>query len=408
MRPLFFIAEFHRAYGAQRSCLQLVRSLQTAGHRPAVMFPGDGVCTELFRRSGVETHVLEGPPIAKRFGQNLLRESRLRKASYLLTQTLPYSAQVAQHARRLEADVLHCNTPRSMFLAAPCARAIGMPVVLHLRGLSTPFSRVQRYVFSSIASRMILVANAIRDDLEPRFWNKCRTIYNAVDDASLATPPGAASPELDRIRSLGRPIVLAVGALVPAKGQHHLVEAVRLLNARLGSKRPEVVLLGSEVHEAYSRHLKQQARAAGLSNVHFVGFSDVPALWYRASDVVVLASVVRETVHTAEGPIEARSGEGLPRTILEAMYLGKPVVATAVAGVPEMIVDGETGRTAPPGNPGALADAIATMLEQPEAARAMGEKAAKRARTQFTAQVLVDSCLDVYRELAPRSAASAR
>jgi glycosyltransferase involved in cell wall biosynthesis len=119
------------------------------------------------------------------------------------------------------------------------------------------------------------------------------------------------------------------------------------------------------------------------------------------ADLVVLPTVEREQLQIGEEVIDVRSGEGLPRSILEAMHCGKPVVATTVAGTSEQIINGETGFLAPPANPEALAEAILKVLEMgPEARERMGEHAIARVREKFSTERMVAQTVDLYRDVA--------
>ena len=125
-----------------------------------------------------------------------------------------------------------------------------------------------------------------------------------------------------------------------------------------------------------------------------------PAAYYKLADVVVLPTVEREQLKMDGRVVEVRSGEGLPRTVLEAMYMAKPTVATRVAGTPEQILDGETGLLVPPANPEAIADAIMRLLEaSPAERRTMGERARARVRETFTTARMVRETAALYREL---------
>jgi len=115
---------------------------------------------------------------------------------------------------------------------------------------------------------------------------------------------------------------------------------------------------------------------------------------------VCSSDLERERLQMGDRVVEVRSGEGLPRTVLEAMYIGKPVVATTVAGTREQVVEGETGLLVEPANPEALAGAILRLLEAtPEERRRMGERAAALVRERFTTERMVRETAALYREL---------
>ena len=94
-----------------------------------------------------------------------------------------------------------------------------------------------------------------------------------------------------------------------------------------------------------------------------------------------------------------RGNEGLPRVILEAMYMGKPVVASSIAGVPEQVADGSTGILVPPGNSESLADAIVKLIESPDMRKQMGQAGAARVRQMFSTERMVQDTVALYRSL---------
>ncbi|HZT59148.1 MAG TPA: glycosyltransferase [Pyrinomonadaceae bacterium] len=423
VRVLYVIAEYDRISGGQQSLLQLVRALPASGVEPLVCFPGEGRCTESYKRAGVPTVVVPGPPMLTQYGQHLLGMSRLSALRIFLTQMLPYGFKVAREMRRRRARVLHCNSVRSLLFAGVVPRLLGHTVVWHVRGQLLPFGGAVRRAAESIATSIVLVADALRVEISPRARRKCRTIYNGIDERAVVEDGHAASeadaaeanaaaeihavaetngarPSLPFELDEGRRVVVTVAAVTPFKGYHHLLAAARLVNERTRGRRPVFVSVGDLFDKDYASHLKELAAEYGLDNFHFLGWQRNPFRFYRLADVVVLPTVERERLQVGDRAVDVRSGEGLPRTVLEAMYVGKPVVATNVAGTREQIVDGETGLLVPPANAEALAFAILRVLEAPEdERRLMGERASTRVREKFTTERMARETAALYREL---------
>ena len=406
VRVLYVIAEYDRISGGQQSLLQLVRALPASGVEPLVCFPGEGRCSEAYRRAGVRVLIVPGPPMLTRYGQHLLRMSRLAALRIFLTEMLPYSLKVAREMRRRRARVLHCNSVRSLLFAGPVPRLLGYRVVWHVRGQLMPFGGAVRRAAERLATSIVLVAGALREEISPKSRRKCRTIYNGIDERPVAEDgrddggPSVSASALPFAFEEGRQLVLTVAAVTPFKGYHHLLAAARIVNERAGERRPVFLGVGALFDEDYVSYLKELAAVYGLDNFHFLGWQQNPFRFYRRADVVVLPTVERERLRMGDRVVEVRSGEGLPRTVLEAMYIGKPVVATTVAGTREQVVEGETGLLVEPANPEALAGAILRLLEAtPEERRRMGERAAALVRERFTTERMVRETAALYREL---------
>jgi len=201
--------------------------------------------------------------------------------------------------------------------------------------------------------------------------------------AVVAAPP-AAAPSAEAvgkaqadIGAADRPVVLAVGRLAPQKGLDVLVDAA----ARLRRRDPAPVLaIAGEGPMAGS--LASRAQASG-GDVRFLGARpDVPAL-LAAADVVAVPS----------------RWEGQPLIVQEALRAGRPVVATRVGGIPRLTGD-DAALLVRPADPGALAAAIASVLDDPALARRLGAAAAARARELPSAASAVDAAAAVYTRLA--------
>ncbi len=178
------------------------------------------------------------------------------------------------------------------------------------------------------------------------------------------------------------PIISFVGKLVPRKGVDTLIEAMGILARRPGGA-PLLVAAGvGEMRPA----LERRAAELGIADrVRFVGkiAHDDVGWWMSAGDVFVLPSL----------------SEGLPTVVCEAMNCGLPVVATAVDGTPEIVRDGETGLLVPPGEAGALAAALARVLDEPGLAARMAEAALRIGRAEYTWDANARTMTGIYEEL---------
>ena len=179
-----------------------------------------------------------------------------------------------------------------------------------------------------------------------------------------------------------RPVIATVGSLTEKKGHAFLLEAI----ARLQSRNvPCTVVLAGEGPERPT--LESLARRLGVAaSVHFLGSVRDVASVLAVADLFVLPSIV----------------EGLPLALLEAMLAGKPVVATAVGGVPEVIVSGENGLMVPACDEIALADALAQLLQSPDVRERIGARGRRTVEQHFTEADYLHSLETIYMSAAER------
>jgi glycosyltransferase involved in cell wall biosynthesis len=199
----------------------------------------------------------------------------------------------------------------------------------------------------------------------------------------LGPQPEARRPRAEVRSTLGarpgQPLVVCVARLHPQKGLATLIEATQLVVAR--GVTPRVAIIGEG---SLASDLEQQIRARGLEgSVTLAGPSDNAPDELAAADLVVIPSV----------------WESGPLVLAEALLLRRPVVATPVGMVPEVVRDGESGRIVPIGDARALADAMADLLGDPARADAMAEKGRAAVQRVLQADALVEATEALYREL---------
>lgn len=323
------------------------------------------------RRRLPKNHALlevEGYQRAKRLGVVRGLLGGARQAARLLAEEVPAARALARVIRQERADVLHVgNGVRANFDAILAGLVTRTPVICHVKGFEKYGAR-ERWV--APRTTLLCMTEAVRAHCHAhgvRSPNEC-VIYDAVDETWLRPQRDPAAIRAELGVPPTAPCIGIAGNIQEWKGQHVLVEALGRL-----ADRPDVhCVIAGGVHragEAYATALRERIAALGLAErVHLSGFrADIPDVM-NAWDVVVHASV---------------RPEPFGRVILEGMLLGKPVIATAAGGVPELITDGETGWLTPPGDAEALAATLRRVLGDPDAARTVGARARSWARERF-------------------------
>ena len=277
--------------------------------------------------------------------------------------------------RATPADLLHAHDGRAVYWAALEHRVRGTPYLV-TRRVDNPLGRGRgtRWAYGH-AAEVVCLSTAIREAV-------------AAVDAGISTrvipsswsgfpvDPG----EVGRIRASagGRLLVGQVGSLIRHKGCHVTVEAAR----RLAGTHPDVLFLligdGSLADEL-------QTLARDLPNVRFEGYQSRIGNWLAALDILVFPSL----------------SEGLGSTILEAWHLGTPVIASRAGGIVDLVEDGRNGRLVPPGNAGALAEAVA-VLAGDRAAREALSAAGREEAERYSPAAMAARYASLYGELRGR------
>jgi glycosyltransferase involved in cell wall biosynthesis len=215
---------------------------------------------------------------------------------------------------------------------------------------------------------------------------RIRVIYNGVDDARLT--PSAGRAELRR--RLGwpedAPVVLAVGRLVPEKNYPMMFRAVRRLRERCPGLRTAIAGWGRQEEK-----LRELRTALGLEDcVELLGRREDVADLMAAADVFAMSS----------------NSEGFSNALLEAMWVGLPVVSTRVNGAVEIVRDGENGFLVDVGDEAALSGAIGRLLSDGGLRQRLGEMASRDVRARFSVSAMVAAHVEAYEEAAGRRRAA--
>jgi glycosyltransferase involved in cell wall biosynthesis len=295
---------------------------------------------------------------------------------------------VAAHLAAVEADVVHNHMYRAELVGTRAAWRVAAtgrarPYIVgtvHSSRVRSDEDRERLRRLTPKMDHLIAVSRAIERKLadEGRNGAPLSLIYNGVDLTRYSEPDVCGTLHSEYGIPPDSPIVGVVARLEPEKGHPTLLEAWPAVIAAVPTAHLLVVGEGTQ-----RRALAAQVAALGIErSVTFTGRrDDVPAVT-AALDIAVLPSY--------------REAQGL--SILEAMALSRPVVASAVGGIPEMIEDGQTGLLVPPREPGLLAGAIVRLLKDHPYADTLAKAAQNQVHDRFCVELMVRAIESIYDE----------
>ncbi|MFQ5873747.1 MAG: glycosyltransferase family 4 protein, partial [Dehalococcoidia bacterium] len=295
---------------------------------------------------------------------------------------------LADKLKREGFSLLHTHDYKTDILGLLAARLAGVPCVATVHGYVFVSRRVRIYKMLDLLalrffSRIITVSEDLRRELLAAGLpeEKVVTVHNVVDSTAFASQGAQRGLCVRQQLGIGRdqPLITVVARLIPGKGHRYFLEAAtQVLRAR-----SETCFL--VVGEGPQRdELEKLTVALGIRHaVSFLGFRKDVATLMRASDLIVLPSLE----------------EGLPIVLLEALALARPVVATAVGGVPEVVRHQKTGLLVPPKDRRRLAEAMLYLLSDPEEAQKLAERGKQFVSQQFNVETTAHKIAEVYREV---------
>ncbi|MYC76752.1 glycosyltransferase family 4 protein [Candidatus Poribacteria bacterium] len=371
--------------GGQRSLLLLLNLLDKGRFTPFVGCLGDSPFAAEAEKT--EASIV---PLSLPAAHNKTDKVRRFTLGDLLEdfQQLGVILQLHRMVKRYAIDLIHANSLSVALLGGIVARINRIPILMHKR-YATSYGILDR-ICERLLHRVILVSEATR-------WNFASTakqtlIYNGVDlDAFHASPEEVETLRTELLSDASDTSILTgvVTRITPEKGIHFLVRALAELKGRSSITSADIKLLivGGPYFEKdvdYMNELKQTVTDLGVEDsVIFTGFLSDTRVVTSLLDIMLVPSIIPEAC---------------PRTIIEAMAVGTPVIATPLGGSKELVTP-ETGILVPPEDVSAIADAIATLATDPERLKAMGKAACNRAAQLFSSEKNTALTEDVYTEL---------
>ena len=368
--------------GGEISLFNLVTHLDQTKYRPVVVLFADGPLREKLDQNGITTRV-----IALDESVSGARKDALGAVSLLKLGQLGAIWKLMRQLRRIirqeRARIVHCNSLKSDLIGGLAARLAGVPVVWHVRDriaddyLPSLVVKVFRLAARRIPTRVIAVSDATLSTL-PNVRGVAihnGTVFENFNDLP-SQPPFAQGKS---------PTFGIVGRLTSWKGQHIFLRAAAIVRALVPGAKFCIVgaaLFGEADYEAELRELAEQLSLD--ESVEWLGFRrDIPQV-VAQMDALVHAST---------------TGEPFGQVLIEGMAAARPVIASKGGGVPEIVLDGETGILVPMNEVEPLALAMLELWRDPERARAMGELGRARVQCEFTIEATARRVEAVWDEI---------
>ena len=338
-------------------------------------------------RNWFRLHLVCSPEVADAVRGDLPPDVELLPLAYPSPSQASGAMKLGRWIRERRIQILHSHLFTSSLCASPVGWMCRVPLILetpHVRELWRRGWKAHNFTVDRMAGRFVdryiavSYANAqYLKEVKGLPERKIKVIQNGTDLTRFNpahVPPSGLRAEL----GIGAvdPIMLVAARLEPQKGHTVLLDAMPEVVREVPNAR--VLCLGDGVLRA---ELEQQSRKLGLEeNVLFLGFRSNVADWLALSDFTVLPSFY----------------EGLPLVAVESLAAGRTMVATAVDGTPEVIVNGRTGITVPSGDPRALAAALCTMLRSPDLRKRMAEQGRSYVLEHFSQERQVRETAEFY------------
>jgi len=378
--PRFILIVDHTAElgGAEVALLRLLAELDRARFTPVVLLFSEGPLVGRLRELQVEVLVEPLSRAVVATARDRVFGSFLQPGKLLAT--LRHLGRVVKFLRSRRFELVHTTSLKADLIGGLAARLAGRPLLWHLHDriagdyLPGALAGVLRFLARRWPRLVVVNSRATLATLEPIEGRRVRVVHPGVPAELLARAPVAAEAG-------AAPIVGLVGRISPTKGQDVFVRAAAVVAQRFPGTRFQIIggpLFG---HEAFEKEVRALAAELGGVTVELLGF---------CVDVAARIEALTVLVHASPTP------EPFGQVVVEAMAAGKPVVATDAGGIPEIVLDGETGFLVPPGDVRALAEKIAALLAAPEAAEAMGRRGRARVQAHFTAAQMARQIEDCY------------
>lgn len=325
-RILFLESRFNSYFGAQKSMVKLIKSLDNNQFDYEVVTTDNGKLEQGLKKEELKVNVVKLGRKANVFGGKVLTYSFFSKLMVAI-EILLFNLKILKFIRNKKIDVIYVNDLRAMLYSVIAGKILRKKIVWYIRSDVSPTKLTRFGLFSS--DTIITIANGVLkelpSDLKDKYKHKIKNIYTGFDFEEFSYEDKNIAKKKLGIKP-GNITVGYLGSINERKGIDLLIKA--MVNISKECNNYELLITG-EISSGYEEYWDQQLKVIGESNLNFklIKYTDDISLPLNAMDIFVLPS----------------RAEGLPRVVIEAMAHKLPVIATDVGGIREIIVHNSTG-----------------------------------------------------------------
>jgi glycosyltransferase involved in cell wall biosynthesis len=375
---ILFVSHSSSIGGGEKCLLTLVKHLDRNLFEPVVIFPSEGSISREMVKLGIKTFISPLECWIRDSANPGLEDSDI----------LDRLQNIKQIVEVEKPDIIHSNTS-VVWEGALAAKLQGIIHIWHIHEILENHPRLKPlfplplvyWGIDFLSDSVVVVSNAVRETfsgiIQPE---KLVTVHNGIEAERFAK-----MSESSIRQELALPsdthLAVSIGTVIKEKGYDTLIEAASFVKKKQGNVK--FIIVGSGLTEPV-RELKKKIVSLNLKDhVYYLGYrEDIPGI-LRDSDFLIISSIT----------------EAFPLVALEAMALGKPIIATNCGGIPELVSDAETGFLVPINAPESLSEKILYMIKDRKRMKEIGNRALARFDEHYRAETYTLHFENLYKEL---------
>lgn len=366
---ILFLNETSGPGGAETVIFNIVKNLDQNRYLPKVVLFCDGWFVNHLAENGISVEVI---PSHRSWDFSFLRN-------------------LMRFCRQNKIDLIHAHLPGANFYGSLAGKLLGIPVIctfhneILIPGFVEHFTAVKYFVIRNCAAKLVMVAKYMQGAYLTRAKlpaEKIITVYNGVPDRKDSTPFDIHSFHRAIDYQDSDILIANVANFRRPKGHGVIIEAAAIVKEM--APQVKILLIGDEGDGVIKSQTESRIKELRLEgNVKILGFRRDVYHILRNVDIFMLAS----------------TSEGLPISVVEAMMAARPIIATNVGGLSEIVVDGDNGFLVEPNDPNALADKIIELAVNKQKAVAMGQRGYRIAKDRLSVERMVENYQHLYGEI---------